>query len=108
MARQEREVCLFTFAQGCYILGEMQDLMKEDFLGAPETERRKAECSTEQPGGRSRREGIQQAGLSIAKTGRTAVNCTHQQAEARVWLAVTQAKERFRMRASLEERITRR
>lgn len=32
MAGQEREVCLFTFAQGCYILGEMQDLMKEDFL----------------------------------------------------------------------------
>lgn len=84
MAGQEREVCLFTFAQGCYILGEMQDLMKEDFLGAPETERRKAECSTEQPGGRSRREGIQQAGLSIAKTGRRAVNCTHRQAEARV------------------------
>lgn len=50
----------------------------------PETERRKAECSTEQPGVRSRREGIQQAGLSIAKTGRRAVNCTHRQAEARV------------------------
>lgn len=95
MAVQEREHCLLSDGQ-C----KMQDLMKEDFLGACETLGRKA-FSTEQTADRSRREGIQQAAdLSIAKTEgllRGAGITTR----VYVQLAATpEAKERFRFRLS--------
>lgn len=98
VARQEREGGLFTFVQGCYVLGKMQDLTKQDFLGATETHGRKALSAAQSiQEERSRREGIQPAAfffcddLSIAKTGRLlrrAGNHTHCQAEAYVWFVV--------------------
>lgn len=43
----DREGCLFTSVQGYYVLGKMQDLMKQDFLGATEPPGRKASSAAQ-------------------------------------------------------------
>jgi len=57
VAGQEGEGCLSTSVQGCYVLGKVQDLMKQDFPRATETHGRKALSAAQSiqetgPGGR--------------------------------------------------------
>lgn len=108
VAGQERAGCLFTLVQGCYILGKMQDLMKQDFLGTTETHGTEAASAAQ----------------SIQETGPEGkeffyVHCKERETSTKsrephtlpscVWFVVTQeAKKRFRLRANLEERIARR
>lgn len=104
VAGQERAGCLITLVQGCHVLGKMQDLMKQDFLGTTET--RGTEASS--------------AAQSIQETGPEGkeffdVHCKERETATKsreshtlpscVWFAGTQeAKKRFRLRANLEER----
>lgn len=112
----DREGCLFTSVQGYYVLGKMQDLMKQDFLGATEPPGRKALSAalSSQQTGPERKEFNWQHFLCCqfvhCKDGETAKKSreiTHV-AKVRHIGGLLRLKERFRPRASLEERIARR